>query len=128
MKRAVSNALVDRDQEPAKATHIGRMRGRRCEKSQKLLAVLLLFFITIWSLSCNASLPESESPAAQLYRQRCSQCHRLYGPSLLTAEMWTFMVSRMEQEMLRRGVPPLKAEEKQTILEYLQKHSNRPQT
>jgi hypothetical protein len=40
--------------------------------------------------------------------------------------MWTFMVNRMEQEMLRRSVPPLKVEEKQTILEYLQKHSNKP--
>jgi hypothetical protein len=77
------------------------------------------------SIGCDASLPEPKSPAAQLYRERCAQCHRLYGPSLLTAEMWTFMISRMEQEMLRRGVPPLKVEEKQTILEYLQKYSNK---
>jgi len=87
---------------------------------------LLLFLVILGSIGCNASLPEPESPAAQLYRERCAQCHRLYGPSLLTAEMWTFMVSRMEQEMLRRGVPPLKVEEKQTILEYLQKYSNKP--
>lgn len=95
-------------------------------KSRNLLIPLLLFLVTGGSSGCNASLPEPESPAAQLYRQRCAQCHRLYGPSLLTAEMWTFMVSRMEQEMLRRGVPPLKVEEKQTILEYLQKYSNKP--
>jgi len=90
------------------------------------LRVLLFLLVFVGNLGCNASLPEPESPAAQLYRQRCAQCHRLYGPSLLTAEMWTFMVNRMEQEMLRRGVPPLKVEEKQTILEYLQKHSNKP--
>jgi hypothetical protein len=40
--------------------------------------------------------------------------------------MWGYMVPRMEQEMLRRRVPPLNAEEKQTILEYLQKHANKP--
>jgi hypothetical protein len=77
-------------------------------------------------IGCNASLPEPESPAAQLYRQRCATCHRVYAPQVLTAEMWTFMVNRMEQEMLRRGVPPLRADEKQTILDYLQKYSSRP--
>jgi len=83
--------------------------------------------LTIVLLSgCEASLPEPESPAAQLYRQRCSACHRLYSPQLLTAEMWGYMIPRMEQEMLRGRVPPLKAEEKQTILEYLQKHANKP--
>jgi hypothetical protein len=90
------------------------------------LVALFLLLMGAGNLGCNASLPEPESPAAQLYRQRCAQCHRLYGPSLLTADMWTVMVTRMEQEMLRRGVPPLKVEERQTILEYLQKHSNKP--
>ena len=90
------------------------------------LGALFLLLVVAGNVGCNASLPEPESPAAQLYRQRCAQCHRLYGPSLLTAGMWTFMVNRMEQEMLRRGVPPLKVEEKQTILEYLQKYSNKP--
>ena len=90
------------------------------------LVPFFLLLVAAGNIGCNASLPEPESPAAQLYRQRCGQCHRLYGPSLLTAEMWTFMVNRMEQEMLRRRVPPLKVEEKQTILEYLQKHSNKP--
>ena len=97
-------------------------------KGRNLFFTLLLLLVTTGSSGCNASLPEPESPAAQLYRERCAQCHRPYGPSLLTAEMWTFMVSRMEQEMLRRGVPPLKVEEKQAILEYLQKYSNKPST
>ena len=105
---------------PTPSSRTGRRPG-----SASLLA-LPLFLLTLVSSGCNASLPEPESPAAQLYRERCAQCHRLYGPSLLTAEMWTFMISRMEQEMLRRGVPPLKVGEKQTILEYLQKHSNKP--
>lgn len=90
------------------------------------LVALFLLLMVAGNIGCNASLPEPESPAAQLYRQRCAQCHRLYGPSLLTAEMWTFMVNRMEQEMLRRSVPPLKVEEKQTIVEYLRKHSHKP--
>jgi hypothetical protein len=82
--------------------------------------------IAVCFSSCDASLPEVESPAAQLYRQRCSTCHRLYTPHALTAEMWGYMIDRMEQEMLRRRVPPLKADEKQIILEYLQKYANKP--
>jgi hypothetical protein len=40
--------------------------------------------------------------------------------------MLGYMIPRMEQEMLRRRVPLLKADEKQTILEYLQKHGQKP--
>ncbi len=90
------------------------------------LMALFLVLVLVGTSGCNASLPEPESPAAQLYQQRCSQCHRLYGPTLLTPEMWIVMVTRMEQEMARRGVAPLKVEEKQTILEYLRKHGYKP--
>ncbi|NOT57231.1 MAG: hypothetical protein HOP18_21725 [Deltaproteobacteria bacterium] len=88
--------------------------------------VFFLGLVIVGTSGCNASLPEPESPAARLYQQRCSQCHRLYGPTLLTPEMWAVMVTRMEQEMSRRGVAPLKVEEKQTILEYLRKHAYKP--
>lgn len=80
--------------------------------------------LTIAALGCQPELPEPQSPAAQLYQQRCSSCHRLYGPQLLTAEMWRVIVSRMEQEFQRRGLPPLSAEDKQMILAYLAKHGN----
>ena len=82
--------------------------------------VLLLLLLLA---GCNASLPEPESSAAQLYQRRCSGCHRLYAPSVLTADMWKFMVARMEQEFQHRGLPPLPADERQSILDYLQKHS-----
>jgi len=40
--------------------------------------------------------------------------------------MWQLIVARMEQEFQRRGLPPLQPEERQTILDYLQKYSNKP--
>lgn len=95
-------------------------------KGKKGLLRCLAFLIAMWGIGCDASLPDPESPAAQLYRQRCSVCHRLYSPRILTPEMWSFMVDRMEQEMPRRGLSPLKAEEKQAILKYLQKYGNKP--
>ena len=84
-----------------------------------------LFFAALLSLlGCNASLPEPESPAAQLYQKRCSVCHRLYAPSLLTAEMWRVMLGRMEIEMQRRGVPLPTPAEQAAILDYLRKHAS----
>ena len=86
--------------------------------------VVLLLVLSLGALGCNASLPEPESPAAQLYQKRCSACHRLYAPGILTAEMWQFMIARMEQELQRSRQPPLSADERQMILDYLQKHSS----
>ena len=85
---------------------------------------VLSLVLALGALGCNASLPEPESSAAQLYQKRCSRCHRVYAPSILTAEMWKVMVARMEQELQRSRQPPLSADERQTILDYLQKHSS----
>lgn len=85
---------------------------------------LLLVIALIEGIGCDASLPEPESPAAQLYQRRCSGCHRVYAPSVLTSEMWKFMVARMEQEIQRRSLPPLSTDERQSLLDYLQKHSS----
>lgn len=74
---------------------------------------------------CSPDLPEPESQAAQLYTRRCSGCHRLYHPQLLTAEMWAFMLTRMDEEFQRLGRPPLQGQERKTVLDYLQKHSGK---
>ena len=76
--------------------------------------------------ACETALPEPDSEGARLYRQRCSGCHRLYQPGLLTPEMWQFMLVRMEQEFLRLGRPPLSETERRTILDYLNAHAQRP--
>lgn len=91
---------------------------------RRMIRVALLVLLLSGMTGCDASLPEPESPAAQLYRKRCSGCHRVYAPRVLTAKMWVFMVNRMEQEIQRRGLPPLSPDEKQTILDYLQTHSS----
>ncbi len=76
--------------------------------------------------SCNTNLPEPESVGAKLYAQRCSGCHRLYQPGLLTPEMWQFMLARMDKEFLRLGRPPLSVAERRTLLDYLSTHAQRP--
>ncbi len=89
---------------------------------RSVVLVLLCASIT----ACETSLPEPDSEGARLYRQRCSGCHRLYQPGLLTPEMWQFMLVRMEQEFLRLGRPPLSETERRTILDYLNAHAQRP--
>ncbi len=96
---------------------------RASHVARKLKLGVLLPLLLIGTAACNPSLPEGDSPKAKLYRQRCSGCHRLYAPGVLTAAMWRFMVARMEEEFRRRGVRPLTPYEKKAILSYLEKHS-----
>jgi Dihaem cytochrome c len=91
----------------------------------RLVHVLFVVVLLLGGIGCNAALPEPESSGAQLYRQRCSGCHRLYAPSILTADMWKLMLARMELQIQRSRLPPLSADEQQTLLDYLQKHSNK---
>jgi hypothetical protein len=75
-------------------------------------------------LGCQAPLPEPDSPAAKLYAERCSnKCHRAYAPGTLKYEMWKYQVGRMENDIARAGLPPLTAQERATILDYLKRHS-----
>lgn len=90
----------------------------------KLAGCASILFVAIL-VGCNASLPEPESPGAQLYAARCSGCHRLYAPGSMKAVMWEFNLKRMQGEFVRRGVPPLTPEEHETLHAYLAQHSER---
>jgi hypothetical protein len=86
----------------------------------RLGAVLLAGVLLV---ACEPQLPDAESPGAQLYAARCGGCHRLYAPGLMTAEMWKITVTRMQGELVRRGVAPLNSVEQATLLAYLEQHS-----
>ena len=87
-------------------------------------AILGLLYASL--TACETALPEPDSAGAQLYRQRCSGCHRLYHPGLLTPEMWQFMLARMDTEFLRLGRPSLSETERRIIFDYLNAHAQRP--
>ena len=84
----------------------------------------LVFLVVSSGLGCSPDLPEPESESAQLYMRRCSGCHRLYRPQLLTADMWDFMLSRMDEEFQRLNRPPLQGQERKSVRQYLHKHSD----
>jgi hypothetical protein len=87
------------------------------------LAVPLGVVLMPLLLGCTTPLPEPDSAAARLYASRCGGCHRLYAPGSMKPEMWKVQVDRMQGEMLRRGIAPLTATERDTLLEYLRRHS-----
>ena len=72
---------------------------------------------------CDARLPDPQSPGAQLYAARCTGCHRLYAPGVMTGEMWKITVTRMQGELARRGLPTLSADDQARLLDYLDRHS-----
>jgi hypothetical protein len=74
---------------------------------------------------CEPALPDSDGPGARLYRERCVGCHRLYPPGSMTAEMWTFQVTRMRGEFARRGMPWLAPAEERELIAYLRTHAGR---
>jgi hypothetical protein len=90
--------------------------------------LLALGALALVGASCDARLPEPESPGARLYAARCGGCHRVYAPSSLTAAMWELTVRRMQGELVRRGVPPLSGDEQATLLAYLAQHSTGRET
>ena len=84
---------------------------------------IALFLSLVAVAGCGTSLPDPGSQGAQVLAQRCGACHRVYQPSLLTAEMWRYQVGRMRQVFAQRGVPWLTPADEQALLEYLAKHA-----
>ncbi|MGE3498894.1 MAG: hypothetical protein AB7N53_13480 [Candidatus Binatia bacterium] len=86
-------------------------------------ARLALAVVVLLGTGCDAQLPDPDSAGARLYAVRCTGCHRLYAPQSMTAAMWQTTVTRMQGELVRRGLPPLTADEQTKLLDYLAAHS-----
>jgi hypothetical protein len=84
------------------------------------LAVALLCNVVS---GCSPNIPEADTPAARLYVNRCGGCHMLHAPGSMTAAMWDMQVERMQGELVRRGIAPLTKDERQTLIDYLHRHS-----
>ncbi len=84
-----------------------------------------------------SQLPQPASPGARLTRRYCVQCHNLPNPAMHQAAKWPRIVERMVKRMQGRGnmgrlmadmmagVSAPTAAETQTLLAYLQSHSQR---
>lgn len=88
------------------------------------LIIASLLLASILLAGCAKSLPDSRSPAAQLYAARCGSCHQLYAPRSLTAAMWEIQLNAMQDKIIAAGKPPLTPAEKDQILNYLQRNAS----
>lgn len=111
---------VGRDNGDAEREAAGRRQAR-----WRILPLFLLLLLVAAVAGCSRPLPEENTAAAQLYAKRCGQCHRAYGPGLLSAAMWEVQVQMMESKMRQYRVPPLTDKERETILSYLTRNSER---
>ncbi len=81
-----------------------------------------------------ALLPELHSEGAHLLQVFCTQCHGLPGPGMHTAEDWPAVVKRMNMRMQMMGrmgmmtgrIEAPSERELDVILDYLQRHAQRP--
>jgi len=89
----------------------------------KRLGALLIPALVIAATGCAASLPDPTSRGAQVLTERCSGCHRVYAPALLTADMWRYQVERMRGVFAQYGRPWLAPADEQALLDYLTKHA-----
>jgi len=85
--------------------------------------ILTAVALALAAVGCDARLPDPESQGAQVMRQRCGGCHRVYAPSGMTFEMWQLQVGRMRERFAQAGRPWLSADEERVLLDYLRQHA-----
>ncbi len=97
---------------------------RRVRLRATIAIRLCATLVSLALAACQSKLPESDSPAARLYVERCSGCHVAYNPRSMTAAMWAAQVKSMEDRCIRQsGLPPLTLEQEKTILDYLTRNA-----
>ncbi|MFQ5585827.1 MAG: hypothetical protein ACE5GF_03275 [Thermodesulfobacteriota bacterium] len=86
----------------------------------------LFFGILILIGGCEQGLPEVNSPEGILYAAKCGGCHLAPQPQKHTFKTWKRLIPAMEERVKATGArAPLTEEEKNTILDYLKKHSKK---
>jgi diheme cytochrome c len=89
----------------------------------KYRRVARLSVVLLLSLGCSKPLPGEGTREAQLYRERCGNCHSPVAPSSMPYATWEMILPRMDQRIGGSGQAPLTPEEHQTIEAYLKKNA-----
>ena len=108
---------------PVRLPPAGPLWPARRSHAAAVFTLLLLSCLASCVAACAKPLPEADSAGAKAYLARCSGCHALFRPALMTAEMWKTQVRLMEEgEFARRGLK-LTDQERELIIEYLSAHA-----
>lgn len=98
-----------------------------------LLAAGFALLVAILVVACSeqntattltvSDYPESDSPEAKLYLEKCGSCHAAPLPTIHPEKQWFGVVQRMQFRMTSKAIRPLTKQELDTIVGYLQKHA-----
>ena len=88
----------------------------------KRIVLLLVLGLTAAAGCAKRSLPEADSPVAQLYGERCGARHEAYDPESMTAEMWRIQVDAMIPKLAAAG-QSLSDADKAAIVAYLKRNA-----
>lgn len=102
-------------------------------QSQMIASHVLILSVALLMVACaddrTAQLPqaldypEPDSQGASVLLEKCAGCHVAPLPGTHMAKIWPSVVERMQQQMKLMGKPGLNADEKQQLLDYLQRHA-----
>jgi hypothetical protein len=93
--------------------------------------------VFLWIAGCGGvftEIPELDSPDGKVFAERCAACHRqpfgdhgvthgVPDPRFRPMEEWQKELSRMEDLMREKGIPPLSDSERDAITRYLNRHA-----
>jgi hypothetical protein len=87
---------------------------------------MLLIMSTVFIVGCAAGrptpIPDTGSPEARLYAEKCGPCHSVPHPKRHTYAEWEHIIIVMKERMESKGMT-FTPEEEKIVLSYLKKHS-----
>ncbi len=63
--------------------------------------------------------PEMDGERFRVFAEHCSSCHAPPKPTVHVAREWPFVIARMQQHRVQRGLGPIPAADMEKIKDYL---------
>lgn len=89
---------------------------------KKILMIVCMIFIVGCVAERPTPIPDTGSPAAKLYVEKCGPCHSVPHPKRHTLEEWEHIIKVMKERMESKGMT-FTPEEKEVVMGYLKAHS-----
>jgi hypothetical protein len=89
---------------------------------KKLLVIMGVMLMAGCVAGRPTPIPDTGSPDARLYVEKCSPCHSVPHPKRHTFAEWEHIIPLMKDRMDKKGMT-FTPEERKVVMSYLRKHS-----
>lgn len=89
---------------------------------KKLFVMISIVFVAGCAAGRPTPIPDTGSPAARLYIEKCGPCHSVPHPKRHTFAEWEHIVTVMKERMDSKGMS-FTPEERRIVLGYLEEHA-----